>query len=205
MLKIKESITAIIFLLSLFHGVAQERPIKVVVEEIPNRLAFYAVNENEQDFDVKLSITGTNFRQSRATPRFIRLPATSKVHMKTIVLIRGKKPSYTYDLVVNDSLSKRVLRKPAEKIKISPKKQIVVYIPKNCLSCDSLIGPLNEGPYKFTTHNLGEQIEIAEQLNRFLSSRVVLDSLETPIVNLGGRLYTQISTYDELMEALEKE
>jgi arsenate reductase-like glutaredoxin family protein len=195
----------LICLFVLFQAYAQEQPIKIVAEEIPNRLAFYAINENDQAFDVKLTITGTNFRQSRATPRFIRVPAISKVHMKTIILMRGKKPSYTYDLAVNDSLSKRALRKPAVKIKIRPKKQIVVYIPKSCLSCDSLISPLNEGPYKFTFHNLGEQPEIAEQLNRSLANSIVLDSLETPIVNLGGRLYTRIETYDQLIEALEKE
>lgn len=195
----------LIYFFVLLQAHAQEKPIKIVVEEIPNRLAFYAVNENDQAFDAKLTITGTNFRQSRATPRFTRVPAISKVHMKTIILMRGKKPSYTYDLEVNDSLSKRALRKPAEKIKISPKKQIVVYVPKSCLSCDSLINPLNDGPYKFTFHNLGEQPEIAEQLSRSLANSIVLDSLETPIVNLGGRLYTKIETYDQLIEALEKE
>ncbi|WP_425237032.1 hypothetical protein [Ulvibacterium sp.] len=195
----------LIYLFVLLQANAQEKPIKIIVEEIPNRLAFYAVNENDQAFDAKLTITGTNFRQSRATPRFTRVPATSKVHMKTIILMRGKKPSYTYDLEVNDSLSKRALRKPAKKIKISPKKQIVVYVPKSCLSCDSLINPLNDGPYKFTFHNLEEQPEIAEQLNRSLANSIVLDSLETPIVNLGGRLYTKIETYDQLIEALEKE
>lgn len=195
----------LISLFILFQGFSQEQPINIVVEEIPNRLAFYAVNENDQDFDVKLTITGTNFRQSRATPRFTRVPAISKVHMKTIILIRGKKPSYTYDLVVNDSLSKRALRKPAEKIKIRPKKQIVVYIPKNCIRCDSLIHPLNNGPYRFRFHKLDEQPEIAEQLNRSLANSIVLDSLQTPIVNLGGRLYTKIETYDQLIEALEKE
>ncbi|WP_299537355.1 hypothetical protein [Ulvibacterium sp.] len=201
----KRSPYFLICLFVLFKAYAQEQQIKIVVEEIPNRLAFYAVNENDQAFDVKLTISGTNFRQSRATPRFTRVPAISKVHMKTIILMRGKKPNYTYDLEVNDSLSKRALRKSAEKIKIKPKKQIVVYVPKSCLNCDSLINPLNEGPYKFTFYELGEQPEIAEQLNRSLANSIVLDSLETPIVNLGGRLYTKIETYDELIEALEEE
>ena len=55
---------------------AQELPIKVVTEDIPNRLAFYAINENDQDVDVMLTLTGTNFRQSKGRPRLIRVPGT---------------------------------------------------------------------------------------------------------------------------------
>jgi len=88
---------------------AQSSPIKVVVEDIPNRLAFFAINGSTADYDVKVTISGTNFRQSKAKPRLIRVPAASKVHLKTIMLIRGKKPSYTYSIFQNDSLSKRIL------------------------------------------------------------------------------------------------
>jgi len=183
----------------------QERPIKIVTEELPNRLAFYAVNENEQDVDVLLKITGTNFRQSKARPRFIRVPATSKVHMKTVVLFRGKQPNYSLDLQVNDSLSRRALIKEAEKIKIQPKKSITIYIPKNCQKCDSLLTPLSEGMYLFKTLILDERPEIKDQLNRSFANSIVLDSLETPIVNLGGKLYTRIEHYDQLLEALKKD
>lgn len=198
-----------ILLLSIFLFsatlVGQERPIKVVTEEIPNRLALYAVNENDQDFDVKITVTGTNFRQSKARPRFIRLPATSKVHLKTLVLMRGKKPSYSYDLVVNDSLSRRALKKEFEKIKIPPKKPIVVYLPKNCTSCDSLLTPLQQGKYLFKSHELNAKPEMQKQLQGALGSANPIDSLLTPIINLGGRLFTQITTYEALLEALEKE
>ena len=197
----------LLLFLCLFSWVlfAQERPIKVVAKEIPNRLALYAINENDQDFDVKITITGKNFRQSKARPRLIRLPATSKVHLKTLVLMRGKKPSYTYDLVVNDSLSRRALKKEFEKIKIPPKKPIIVYIPKNCTSCDSLISPLQEGKYLFTKHDLGERPEMQSQLQGALGSTNPIDSLTTPILNLGGRLFTKITTYEKLLETLEKE
>ena len=184
---------------------AQDRPIKVITEETPKRVEFYAVNENDQDFDVMVTISGTNFRQSKARPRFVRLPATSKVHLKTILPMRGKKPSYTYDLVVNDSLSNRALKKEFELIKIEPKKRIVIYIPENCGSCDSLISPLNDGKYLFTSYLLSERPEIKEQLGQSLGQSTVLDSLKTPIVNLGGRLHTKIETSDQLLEALQKE
>ncbi|MCW5515245.1 hypothetical protein [Muriicola sp. Z0-33] len=195
----------IIFLFGTTMAFCQEKPIKIVTQELPNRLAFYAVNENEQDLDVMLKIKGTNFRQSSARPRLIRVPATSKVHMKTVVLIRGKRPSYTYDLVVNDSLSRRALKKEYKPVKINPKKQIVVYIPENCQSCDSLIVPLTNGKYLFKMHELGERPEIKDQLNRSFANRILLDSLETPIVNLGGKLFTKIENYDQLLSELKKE
>lgn len=185
---------------------AQTSPIKIVAEEIPNRLAFYAINESTTDYDAKVTISGTNFRQSKAKPRLTRVPAASKVHMKTIMLIRGKKPSYTYTLFLNDSLSKRAVKKPFEKIKINPKKQIILYIPHNCISCDSLIAPLSKGSYKYTSYLLSENKNITDQLQRsFGANSKPVDSLNTPIINLGGKLYTNIESYQQLKDELGKE
>tara|TARA_R110002167_G_scaffold26182_8_gene90277 strand:- start:1202 stop:1801 length:600 start_codon:yes stop_codon:yes gene_type:complete len=182
---------------------AQERPIKIETKELPNRLAFYALNENEQDFDVLLKLTGTNFRQSQGRPRFVRVPGASKVHLKTIVLMRGKKPNFAYDLVVNDSLSKRALKVTAEAIKIRPKKSITIYITERCNICDSIVQPLERGKYVYKALRLNENPKIKDQLSP--SFGVPMDSISEPIVNLGGRLFTNIVTYEQLMEALEQD
>ncbi len=184
---------------------AQENTVKIVTEDIPNRLAFYALNETEKDLDVLLTITGTNFRQSAAMPRYIRVPAVSKVHMKSIVLVRGKQPNYTYEIVVKDSLSRRSLLKESERIKINPRKNITIYLPEKCLVCDSLMVPLTQGIYKFSSHVLGERQEIKDQLYRSFGNRINLDTLQTPIVNIGGKLFTSIANYDQLLEALRKD
>lgn len=184
---------------------AQENSVKIITEEIPNRLAFYAHNENEQDLDVLLTIIGTNFRQSASTPRYVRVPAASRVHLKTIVLLRGKQPDYTYKVVVNDSLSRRSLMKESESIKINPRKSIAVYLPENCTECDSLMVSLAEGKYIYSFHVLGERQEIMDQLSRSFGSRINLDSLQTPIVNLGGRLFTSITSYEQILEILRKD
>lgn len=182
---------------------AQELPIKVVTEDIPNRLAFYAVNENDQDVDVMLTLTGTNFRQSKGRPRLVRVPGVSKVHLKTIILVRGKQPNYTYELAVNDSLSRRALKKEAKRIKVKPKKSITLYITDVCERCDSMQVHMEKGKYKFKAHRLSERPEIMEQLKK--SFPTTLDSITTPIFNLGGRLYTRIEDYDKLLETLHKE
>jgi len=182
---------------------AQDRPLRVETKDIPNRLAFYAVNENEQDFDVQIKISGTNFRQSQGRPRWVRVPAASKVHLKTIVIARGKRPNYTYDLLVNDSLSRRALKKEFERIKIMPKKPITLYITDACLTCDSITSPLDSSNYKYIRHLLSERPEIRDQLKGYLP--VTIDSIKTPILNIGGRLFTQIESYDKLLEELNKD
>lgn len=195
-----------ILLLLLFVAVktnAQDTPLRVEIKDIPNRLAFYAINENEQDFDVQIKITGTNFRQSQGRARWVRVPAASKVHLKTIVLTRGKRPNYTYDLLVNDSLSRRALKKEFERIRIKPKKSITVYITDGCLTCDSIINPLEASNFKYIKHMLSEKPEIKDQLKSYLPAAI--DSIKTPILNLGGRLFTQIESYDKLLEELNKD
>ena len=191
-------------LCTIFIGYTQDKKIEIITEDIPNRIAFYAVNSNEQDLDVKFILSGSNFRQSRATPRYIRVPATSKVHMKTIVLMRGKRPTYTYELSVNDSLSKRALIKEYEKIKVKPPKQITVYVPGKCDQCDSLIAPLSESKYLFNLVKLDEKQELKEQLQLAFGPETPIDSLNSPIVNLSGKLYTNLVTYELLMEQMNK-
>lgn len=200
----KSFLTIFLILIISSPCLAQERPIKIETKELPRRLAFYAVNENEIDLDVKISITGENFRQSRARPRFIRVPATSKVHLQTLVVMRDKQPVYTYELEVNDSLSNRALRRDFELIKIEPKKKIVIYIPERCKSCDSITGPLNESYYLYTSYVLKDHPEIKKQLQPSFGRNTPLDSLEVPIVNLGGILHTKITNYEQLLEELHK-
>jgi glutaredoxin len=202
MLKIKLSLMLLLFLKIVN---AQEKPIKVIEKKIPNRLALYAINESKQDYDVMITITGTNFRQSKAKPRLIRVPSATKVHLKTLVLLRGKTPSYTYDLYINDSLSRRALKKPYEKIQVKPRKQITVYVPEGCISCDSLLHHLSKGRYKYAAHILSENLEMKKQLQRSFGGGTPLDSLKVPIVNLGGRLYTRIETHEALLEELDKD
>ena len=184
---------------------AQFRPIKIEEKKIPNRIALYAVNENEQDLDVKITINGTDFRQSRARPRFIRVPATSKVHMKTIVLLRGKTPKYTYKLEVNDSLSNRALKKEYEKIRVRPLKPLVVYLTPQCETCDSLVASLDQSKYIYDVHDLAEKSEIKDQLQMVFGQDTPIDSIRTPIVNVGGKLYTDIDKYEQILEALQKD
>ncbi|MCP4974827.1 MAG: hypothetical protein GY931_01580 [Maribacter sp.] len=196
------------FMLFLFLRItsAQKEPVKIITKNIPNRLMFYAINESTTDYDVMVTISGTNFRQSKAKPRLIRVPAASSVHMKTIMLIRGKKPTYTYKIYQNDSLSKRALKKPFEKIKINPKKQITLYIPHNCTTCDSINSSLTNGDYKYRMYLLSENENITNQLQRsFGANSTPVDSLKSPIINLGGKLYTNIDTYQELLDELDKE
>lgn len=185
---------------------AQEKPIKVVEERKANRLMLYAVNENLQDLDVSIVVEGTNFRQSKAKPRLVRVPATSKVLMSNLVVTRGKEPVYTYELTVNDSLSRRALRKEYELVRLATKKPITVYIPENCTAlCDSLMGDLSKSVYQYKSFVLADNPEIKKQVApTFIGGKIPLDSLTTPVISLGGILHTKIENYDQLMEEVNK-
>lgn len=195
----------IVFVLFIIvcQAYAQEGPVKIVEEKIPNRLALYAVNESETDYDVMLTVTGTNFRQRAGKPRLMRVPSATKVLVKTLILARGKHPSYTYELVLNDSLSRRALRKQAIPIKIKPKKQITLYITEECKTCDTIVNSLEQSKYIYTAHTLSEKPEIRKQIAMALANtRTPLDSVSNPVISLAGKLYTEIEDYEALLEKL---
>ncbi len=190
---------------------AQVNPVKIVETKSKNRIAFFAVNETHTAYDVLFEVKGTNFRQSAAKPRLIRVPAAAKVHLKTIILLRDKQPLYTKSLKVNDSLSRRALKKEYQVLeipppKIKPKKQITVYVSANCAVCDSIVTKLNTQNYIFRNVSLNEKPEVKEQLGKYLAKTPAeMDSIADPIISLGGRLYTWINSYEQLLEELEKD
>jgi len=185
--------------------------VKVTETKFRNRIAFFAENRTFTDYDVLFEVKGTNFRQSTAKPRWIRVPAASKVHLKTIILLRDKPPVYTKKLKTNDSLSKRAWKKEFEVLdipspKVRPKKQIVIYTSKGCDVCDSIVDQLTSKNFIFRSVSLNERHRVKEQLGQFLSkSKQEMDSLSSPVISLGGRLYTRITTFDRMMEEMEKD
>lgn len=195
----------IVFLFIIGNAYGQNSDIKITDETKNNRLFVYALNQSEKDYDVKITITGKNIRQSRAKPRLIRVPAATKVLLKSLIIERNKQPSYTYDLEVNDSLSIRVLKPPAKSIRINPKKQIVLYLSDNCQSCDSILSGLNSSKYIFTTINLSEKPDVKERMKTYLEGTIPsLDTLANPVVSLGGVLHTKINSYANLIEEMNK-
>ena len=191
------------FLLFNILAYSQDNPIKIIDEEIRNRLAIYAVNESEIDYDVLLTVNGTGFKQRQGKPRWMFVPSASKVLINTLIIERGKKVNYSYDIEINDSLSKRSIRKPSESIKIKPKKQITVYQTDFCESCDTLIGKLKNSKYIFNSYVLSENPAMREQIGRILlSTGRKIDSIRSPIIILGSKLYTEIKDYNELFEKM---
>ncbi len=180
-------------------GFSQKKPIKIEDELENNRLVLYAVNENLQDFDILLNVKGTGFRQRAGKPRLTRVPGASRVKVQSLVIERGKQPQYTYTIIANDSLSRRVIKPEFIKIKINPLKPILLYTSERCIDCDTLIKSLNNGVYKYKTYNLTENVNKAKALKKYV---VGIDTITSPIINLGGMIYTDIITYDQLLEKL---
>lgn len=182
---------------------AQEEPIQIIEERVANRLMLHAINETDTTYDMLITVEGTGFRQSKAKPRLIRIPATSKVkNVARLMISKGKEPSYTYKLVLNDSLSRRALRKEYTKVRINPKKPITVYLTQNCVSCDSIIKPLEDSKWIYTKYDLNEKQEIARQLKMAIPQ---LDTLTTPVFSIGGLIFPKVKSFEELMEEMNKE
>ena len=198
----------LLFILCIvFRGVAQDDPVRVAEEQKGNRLLFYGLNEDDKDYDVLFEVKGTNFRQSKTRPRWVRIPATSKVLLKTIILLRDKTPQYTYSLKLNNSLSPRALKPEATVIEvppkmITPKKQITLCTFENCPACDTIANQLKVNNYVFKEVRLSEKPKVKASLSKMLNQS--LDSLQHPIINLGGHLYTWIKDYETLLEEVEK-
>ncbi|MCB0464133.1 MAG: hypothetical protein KDC78_00450 [Aequorivita sp.] len=201
----KKALFIFIIFLNCAPLFSQERPIEIVDEAKANRLFLYALNKNEQDLDVTITVEGTNFRQSKSVPRAVRVPAASKVMLANLIVERGKRANYTYELKVSDSLSRRALRRESEPIKIDPRKKIILYIPENCILCDSLVSDLDKSYYLYTSYSFSEKPELKEQLApAFENTTVKIDSVTTPIISLGGVLHVKIENYDQLLEELNK-
>ncbi len=118
--------------------------------------------------------------------------------------MRDKTPNYSFKIEVNDSLSNRALKKEYELISIKPVKPVVIYLTPNCETCDSLLLEINKGRYIFDILNLAEKPQIKDQLQVAFGEADPIDSLRTPILNIGGKLYTRIEKYDEILEILRK-
>lgn len=196
---LKHLLLTVLFISNVAVAHSQDSIIKIVDEKVSNRLMLYAINETDIDYDVTITVEGKGFRQSKAKPRVTRVPATSKVNIARLSLIRGAFLDYSYKLVVTDSLSRRALRRQFELIKVKPKKQITVYLPVNCVSCDSIVQPLHDSKYLFTMYELGQKPEIRKQLGQTITQ---LDSREIPLFSLGGILYPDIKNFEELQKKL---
>ena len=185
---------------------SQEYTVDIEDKLEANRLQLYAVNRNLVDLDVAIEVEGSGFKKRDAREIFYRVPATSKVNIMTLIVERKKQALYSYKLKVNDSLSRRARIAPFELIKIDPKKPITVFIPQNCSSkCDSIIMPLNESPYNYRMVRVTEDENVKSQLSAALSGGLErLETMDTPIVMVGGKMYVMIENYNDLMTRVEE-
>ena len=82
---------------------------------------------------------------------------------------------------------------------------MVVYVTPNCESCDSLIVAIDRGKYKFNSLVLAEKPEIQDQLQVAFGEDIPIDSLTTPVVNIGGKLYTDLEDYEQITEKMKQD
>ena len=195
------AINLILFLFTC-NIIAQKRPIKIVDETINNRIDLYAINENLIDYDIIVTVKGTGFRERGGRQRKVRVPATSKVKVNSLIIERDKTPQYIFHVEASDSLSRRAMRPTPVKIKIDPLKIFILYTFNQCITCDSLVSSLDRSVYNYNKINLSENIEKYKSLEKYIPS---LDTITTPILNIGGYILTNLKTVEEVIDKLENE
>jgi len=94
------------------------------------------------------------------------------------------------------------MRPTATKIKIDPLKTVILYTFNQCITCDSLVSSLDKSVYNYSKINLSENIAKYKALEKYIPS---LDTIKTPILNIGGYILTNLKTAEEVIEKIEKE
>ena len=92
-----------------------------------------------------------------------------------------------------------MLKPEFTKIKIAPNQPILLYTSERCSTCDTLISSLNKGTYKYKSLNLTNNTEKEAALEKYIPG---IDTITSPIFNVGGHIYTDIKSYDQLLEKL---
>lgn len=206
----QKSTSSLLFLflfLPFFHNAQEQYQVDIEEKRENNRVYIYALNKTLTDLDVSIEVSGTGFRQREGRQRVFRVPARSKITIKTLVAERGQVPLYKYKLNISDSLSRRVVKPPYELIKINPKKKITLFLTDSCTAkCDSLIRPLDNSPFFYDAIKISENDAVKTQIsNALIGGQKRLDTMTSPIVMLGGKMYLQIEDYDALMEKMNSE
>lgn len=194
----------IVLLCAMTFVTAQNKPILIEEDIQRNRLQLYAINQNEVAYDILLTVEGSGIRQSKGTPRWVHVPAASKVQVKSLIIERGETPNCTYNVQANDSLSKRALKKPAVAIKIPLSQALTVYLPDGCSSCDSIISGLETSIYQYEKRKWEEETKLKEYLTKvYANTKTPLTGLTNPVIQLGGTYFTDIETYEQLLEKIK--
>lgn len=94
----------VFFLLFFSIGAAQEKPVRLVVDEQKKRTILYVQNDTDSDKSVFLKINPIGYRRSAQRPIIKSIPANTKVQMMILIPLTDVESSYTYDLIVNDVL-----------------------------------------------------------------------------------------------------
>ncbi|HLU50581.1 MAG TPA: hypothetical protein VKZ42_00335 [Flavobacteriaceae bacterium] len=201
-----KSVLPIIALFFVFISVSGQQAIKITDSIGKNRLLIYATNQTMKDLDILLTMEGTGFRQRAGAPRKMHIPARAKVNVLSLVIEREKKPNYSYTIETFEELSNRSLKfEILELIKINPPVPIHILIPDNCTNCDQIIADLDEGPYLYHVKKLSENEEMKNQLApAFRGTTYDIDTIDTAIIMLGGKLFPNLLTYDEIIEKLNE-
>lgn len=187
-------------------SIRAQEAIKITDSIDKNRLLIYATNQTLTDLDILLTLDGSGFRQRAGAPRRMHIPARAKVNVLSLVIERGKTPYYDYHVETFEELAARSLKfEIIELVKVKPPAPIHLIFPDTCTNCEELLAQMNEGPYDFFQRSLSDNEDMKTQLAQaFIGTTYDIDTIDTAIIMLGGKLFPNLLTYDEIIEKLNE-
>lgn len=194
------------FVLLMGFSIRAQEAIKITDSIDKNRLLIYATNQTLTDLDILLTLDGSGFRQRAGAPRRMHIPARAKVNVLSLVIERGKTPYYDYHVETFEELAARSLKfEIIELVKVKPPAPIHLIFPDTCTNCEELLAQMNEGPYDFFQRSLSDNEDMKTQLApAFIGTTYDIDTIDTAIVMIGGKVFPQLQTYEEIIAKINE-
>ncbi len=188
----------ILCLLISYQIQAQEKSVFIEEEVLPKKINLFAVNQTSESHKVSLEIVAKNVRKSGTLPVSKELQPNSKILMKTLIPIRGKKASYEYTFMVDGEDANEYNNKNAVNSAKNTAPLFTLYLTKNCKSCTNLLDSLSTTPFKhrivdFTKEENKKARDLIAQV--LAAKSISLDTLSSPVINYKGYLHHTITDY----------
>ena len=141
----KHKIIVGLFLLFSVQGFSQGLKVLISEKKSGKRVVLFAENKTNDTLNVFLMVNSEGFRKSANKPVIKNIPPATKVSMLTMIEMSDVPSTYTYDLIVNEDLTKTSIstENQAKDIEKQLYGKLVLFTNANCTDCTQLITELN--------------------------------------------------------------
>lgn len=201
------------FFLCSFNLFSQEEEhIKIIEVDNGKRLELYVTNTDTISYDVFLKINTTDYRRPSKRPVLKTIGPNSKVHMITLIKLKGKEGSYEPLLIANKVAHTLNVRKDNQNLNLKideafTDRTIYLISDESCTTCPKIEQILHTNYIKFInlhkTRDKAQIIKLFPDLQTY--KMATIKSKQKPILKIESHIYTDISTLKSFMDILNEE